>query len=289
MPAIPQAPLKCHLLQEAPLVSPTELVLTGPSVILDCRGWFMFLSSSAPGAPGYISSSLEPWDSAGLALPIFCRAATQSEPLTHTRSHPSLPGPFSCSPCTRSPRSQPCSLCSAEGPAGFADPSPSRLLPTPASIPFREGSKMPAPQGRRACRSAAGTPFPAPLRLDLEVASLARPSPPLILNDEPPCDALSQIPVLPLQSSWNPLSFRICLHAYMFNDCPPAGPVSAQGKRSTDVLKGARREGHGHTRGPACHTRSHSGRMADVQQDHERTPARTRTCLGARGSQKGPF
>lgn len=43
MPTIPQAQLKCHLLQEALLVSPTELVLTGPSVILDCGGWFMFV------------------------------------------------------------------------------------------------------------------------------------------------------------------------------------------------------------------------------------------------------
>lgn len=146
----------------------------------------MFLSSSAPGAAGYISSSPELRAYAGLARPILCRAATQSEPLTHTRSHPSLPGPFSCSPCTRSPHSQPCSLCSAEGPTGFAGPSPSRLLPTPASIPFREGSKMPAPLGCRACCSTAGTPFPAPLRLNLEVASLGRPSPLLTLNEDRP-------------------------------------------------------------------------------------------------------
>lgn len=84
----------------------------------------MFLSSPAPGALGYISSSLEPRAYAGLAQPILCRAATQSELLTHTQSYPSPLGPFRCSSCTRSPSSQLCSLRSTKGPTGFAGPSP---------------------------------------------------------------------------------------------------------------------------------------------------------------------
>lgn len=54
----------------------------------------------------------------------------------------------------------------------------------------------------------------------------------------------------------------------MFNDCPPARPVSAQGTHSADILQGARREVPATPAALACHTRSHS-------RPHSRTSERT--------------
>lgn len=54
LPTFPKAQVRSHLLQEASLVPPTKLVLTGAYVILECEGWFMLPSSPFPGALGCI-------------------------------------------------------------------------------------------------------------------------------------------------------------------------------------------------------------------------------------------
>ena len=79
-PSFSKSSLRCHLLQEAFLVPPTKLVLTGTCVILECEGWFILLYSPFPGILGCTSLTLRSPSLLGPGTAISpYRAANQSE------------------------------------------------------------------------------------------------------------------------------------------------------------------------------------------------------------------